>query len=395
MSDFVDGLEQDLVAAARRRAVAAPRVRRRPWRGLGGRSLLLAFGLLVAAAGSAAGGTLLVLRGSVIPGPAPVDAGPTLTPVAGSSRVLARRVADPASAAAWALRLARTGGGLICSTVGQEQDGAFGLVGLDGRFRKLAEGAVDGCGPERRGSTTVLGVRVFAARRRVDVRSVLYVVGSADLRAATLQTTAGARPIPLDDEHAGLAVLATYPEDLGLEVRLRYASGRVERRSLGRSPFVVTDPQGGPAYRTSARGGAGQRSCVSFATARYTGSVSAASPEVCGRLVGRPKGRTIGTGFFFAVRRVTRTPAGTLGRAWEIGPRTAVWGLLGDDVRELVVQVPGRADVRVARQPSRAAAVVLPGTTDPKEIRVTVHFTDARRTTLTGDQNLLPPGPRR
>ncbi|MDQ3631764.1 MAG: hypothetical protein M3417_10965, partial [Actinomycetota bacterium] len=310
---------------------------------------------------------------------------------AGSARVLGRRVADPDGGPAWALRLSRTGSGLTCSTVGQERGGSFGLVGLDGRFRSLAEGVVDGCGPRRRNFTTLLGVRVFAAARRRDVRSVLYVVGGPELRSATVVTASGTRSVPLDGDHAGLYVLRTYPEDLGLQVDLRYADGHVERRALGRSPFVVTDPEGGPAYRTRVSGtGLSRTTCVSFAAARNTGSISASSPEVCGRLRGRPRGKTIGTGHFFAVRRITRSPKDRLGRAWRIAPRTAVWGLLGDDVRALVIDAPGRTAARLLPQPHRAVTLVLPGRVDPNQVRVRIEFTDGRSSIVSGDQNVLP-----
>src|SRR4051812_16177170 len=66
VTDFIDGLERDLVSAAERLRDGRPAGAHRqvPLRGL-----LLAAALFVLAAGSAAGGTLLVLRGSAIPAP--------------------------------------------------------------------------------------------------------------------------------------------------------------------------------------------------------------------------------------------------------------------------------------------------------------------------------------
>jgi hypothetical protein len=116
MTDFIDGLERDLVEAARRRAEApapAPFRVRAPRR-----SLLLAAALLVLMAGSAAGATLLALRGAVIPAPQAVQ--PEQTPAAGTARVSALRAQDPQPGLLpWTVRVARGETGLLCSTVGQ------------------------------------------------------------------------------------------------------------------------------------------------------------------------------------------------------------------------------------------------------------------------------------
>ena len=103
MSDFLTYLEQDLVDAARRLSPDAPPARakrRRPPFG----SFLLAGAVALVVGGSAAAGTLIVLRGSVIPAPSETDAGPSQTVAPRSSTVLPLRARDPGGGAPYALR---------------------------------------------------------------------------------------------------------------------------------------------------------------------------------------------------------------------------------------------------------------------------------------------------
>ncbi len=55
-------------------------------------------------------------------------------PVAGGSRLLPLRVADPAGGLPWGMRVSRTTRGLICVQVGRVEHGQLGQVGVDGAF---------------------------------------------------------------------------------------------------------------------------------------------------------------------------------------------------------------------------------------------------------------------
>lgn len=132
MTDFIDGLEHDLVEAAARRYPAGKSPRRTL------RSVLLGLAIFLGISGPAAVATAVVLRNTVIEPPATADAGREQTPVADSEVVSALRAADPGSEPPWTIRVARGQTGLVCTTVGQVRGGAFGLVGTDGRFRTLA-----------------------------------------------------------------------------------------------------------------------------------------------------------------------------------------------------------------------------------------------------------------
>ena len=103
--------------------------------------------LTLGVAGTAAAGTYFALRSSSIAPFAATDTTPEQRVTPGTSRLPALRAADPdPGAPPWTVRVSRSAAGLQCSTVGQVQDGAFGLVGLDGAFRTLPEANADACG---------------------------------------------------------------------------------------------------------------------------------------------------------------------------------------------------------------------------------------------------------
>lgn len=395
---IIDELGDSLAAAAAREQAARP-----SWRVfLGGsrsaRSLALAFALLVAAAATAGAATLYVLRGSVIPAPASRDVAPEQTPAPGTSRVSELRVADPhAGEPPWTVRLARSRTGYLCSTVGQMRDRHFGLVGMDRRFRLLAPGIVDGCGQPRQHATSLIGARVLDAPRPADVRTVVNGVGGADLRAVTVAAGGTRQRAALGDGGVFLAVVRGYPEDLGIQVTLTFAGGRVERHAFGAGSFVVPDPLGGRAWTTTAFGfgtGPGRRpdlrTCVNFRPAREVRNPPI-SPSACG-VLGNPRRRH---GYFFAARRIVPGTGGVPIQLdgdghWGRHPaRTAVWGLAAEDVTSVTVAAPGTTPRKLRLAPNRAFLALYDARVDPRSIRVSVKFRDGRVEGRSGDTNLV------
>jgi hypothetical protein len=386
MSDFLTLLERDLVQAAARRAPAA-RMRRPPVR-----TLLLAAALVVVVATSAAAAALTVLRGSPLPGPSEKVAGRQATPVPGSSRVEPMRARDPGGGPPWALRIARSKTGLVCSTVGQVVDGSFGIVGLDGHFRALPATAVDGCGRVRPNATSLIGARVFDAPRRADVRTVVNGYAGPELRAVSVEAGGSRRTPPVGPGGTFILAVRSYPEDIGIRVELRFADGHVERHVFGASAFVSRDPLGAGAWRANGfevdryRG-----TCVSFHPARPLRDLSS-SPAACGVL---REDRRYPRGYFFAVRRLVRTSgAGYTFRHghWVAPPRTAVWGGAGEDVERIVVTGP---HVRREVIATNAFVAVFPARIDPLKLRVEVTLKDGSVRVEQGDTNLRPPPPER
>ncbi|MGX6449647.1 hypothetical protein ACVU7I_16530, partial [Patulibacter sp. S7RM1-6] len=356
------------------------------------RTVAAAVVLTGATAAAAGAGTLYALRGSVIPAPAAQDVPHEQTPVPGSARVSALRVADPqAGVPPWTLRVARSDTGYLCSTVGQVQDGDFGIVGLDRRFRPLAEGIADSCGQEQRGAASLVGARVLDGRTPRDVRTVVNGVAGRGLRRVDVVTAGGTTTAAIDaGTGAFAAVLRGYPEDLGLRVRLRFADGRTQREDLGWDPWLVLDPEGGRAWRaTSFMTSGDARDCVRFSWARPARDAPR-GPDACGAIRGandHPRG------VFFAVRRLAghrevKEPSG-MRSSWHGAPaRTVVWGGFGEDVRRVtVVDDAGRRhDGR--RGTGTTILAVLPGSVDPRDVRVRVEFRDGRTRTYRGDTNL-------
>ncbi|HWI21447.1 MAG TPA: hypothetical protein VNT22_02415 [Baekduia sp.] len=412
-------LEQALIAAATR--LEAPpllQAHGRPSRRMPLRSLMLAAALLILVSGTAAAGTLLALRGSVIPGPAQRDLPPEQTPVPDTATIAPERAKDPVSGPPWALRIARSRTGFICSTVGQVAQDRFGIVGLDGKFRELAIGNVDGCGIERKNAASLVGARVFDAPRLADVRTVVNGIGGPELRRVFVDAGGRNREIHVGQQGVFIATFRGYPEDLGISVSLAFADGHIERHPFGASPFVTPDPAGGRAWRLE-MSGMGQPlpagcagkdfrkkrcrpapqktrvSCAQFRPARE-GLNLPFSELVCGRMAVTSSGRLRTNGYFFGVRREKpgkrRTSDPFEAGLWhKHPPRTAVFGGIGDDIKAIDVLGPG-APVHARLMINGGFLVMYGPTVLPSDLTVRVTFRDGRIETRRGDANLVPPG---
>ena len=400
----------DSVSAAARRAQAADSAASRGWgrgRGREHRRLMRrlpprAFGLagliVLAAAAASASATLLALRGAVIPVPraTPLEQ----TPAPGSARLAGFSVADPRPGEPrWTMRLATSRTGLLCSTAGQLVGGEFGIVGLDGRFRRLSPEAADACSIVRTGAASLVGARVFDAPRRADVRTVVSGVGGEQLRAVTLEAAGRPRAVRVHEGGTFMAVLAGLPEDLAIGVRLRFAGGHVERHPFGVAPLVLPDPAGGRAWRISSGLVSGDpRICVTLSPARQRRNAPI-SPAACGRLGDDARRRR---GVFFAVRRVTPGTGGTSGLATPFGggvwrntpPRTIVWGAAGSDVASIDARGPrGAARTGTFFRPNGSFAYMFGPHVRPEQVVVSVRFRDGRTLVRRASTNLLPPPP--
>lgn len=406
MSDFLDALERELVDATRRSFPAASTAtsgateRRRGAAGRHSLRTLLVTALVAGATATAgAAGTVLTLRGDVISPPAAEDVRPEQTAVPDSARVSALRSRDPARGEPpWTVRTARGRTGLVCSTVGQVRAGRFGLVGLDGRFRVLAPGVSDACGSPASGRASLLGARVLSGRTAADVRTVVNGLAPG-VRSVHLSVAGRERRVPVDADGVFVMALTGYPEDLALRVRLTFAGGRTQDEALGAGdPSVTLDPERGPAWRVDGPVlSADRRRCVGFTLARAA-SDAPRSPKVCGRLETVDASRRTTRGAFFAVRRLRgdaprpRGPRAMWSGDWNGAPaRTAVWGLVGDDITAIDAQVAGDGSRRIAAAPGGAFLAVFPADVSPRAVRVTLTRRDGTTRTLRGDTDLLEP----
>lgn len=382
LRDFRDQLVASGVAQAEGRRSWAPR-RLGP--------VLIGLTALALAA-SAAAATLVGLRGTVIPGPAASDVAPQETIVAGSARVLALRAPDPVDGTTWTLRASRSRSGERCLTIGQRRGGAFGLVGLDGRFRLLAPSIVDGCAvrPARDG-VSLLGARVFDGHHRADVRTVVYGLGGALLRTVELTAGDARARVRVSRDGTFAWVVAGYPEDHPIRVVLRFADGRRVERSFGRSRRLVTGSGAARLPALQLNGfvidDAPTTECLSVAPARQVDG-GGAGPAICGSTKpARP---------FGAVRAVRPGRHGRLtagGYDWGRFPaRTLVygrWPRSGPALRSVVVHTPtGTVQARIQRR--RTFLAVLPAGAQPARVSVTVVPRGGAPVTFRGSLNLVP-----
>ncbi len=342
--------------------------------------IILAVGL----GGTAATAALVALRATVITPPRAQDLSPTMRAVAGTSRVAAIRAADPDGAPAWTVRTSRGATGLTCSTAGQIEDGRFGIVGLDGRFRLLPERIVDGCGTPVAGRATLLGARVFDADRSARVRTVISGLAGPSLRAVRLDTLGESRELEVAEGGVFVAVLRGYPEDSAPQLTLRFADGSVQRRRFGADPGVVRDPQGGPALQgeLNSLSGTPQR-CVRFFGARVGGNAPS-GPNAC--VI--PRGGDV----FFAARRMRSGERGVsiFGWAWKDNPpRTIVWGWVRP--RGRIMLLGAGAPRELTRQRLDVVLAILPAAIDPAKLRLELTAPDGAVRTVRAGQGTVPP----
>jgi hypothetical protein len=395
---ILEELGDALLVAFRRESEQRVRARRLPLPARPRRTAILVAVLVVLLAASAAAATLWALRGS--PLPVPRDIPLEQTPAPHTARLSGVRAPDPDHGAPpWAVRLAHSRTGLVCSTVGQLVNGQFGLIGLDRRFRALPTAVADSCGQAQRDTVSLIGARVFTGRSAADRRTVVSGVAGPTLRSVA--ATVGGHPVRVTAAPGGVFAIALrgYPEDLQIELSLAYADGHRERYSFGSDPSVVPDPSGGPSWRVEALGFGlrpGQRgpvpTCVNFQPARSFLNPPL-SPTVCGVLTAgrRPHG------FFFAIRRIynTRHFARNICQgSWKgFDARTAVYGIAGSDVSSVEVLGPGAKQTSVRISVSRAFLALFPPSVRPDELAVRIRRVDGSSLIRHGSANLVrPPG---
>ncbi|MBO9534228.1 MAG: hypothetical protein J7513_14750 [Solirubrobacteraceae bacterium] len=364
-------------------AAAPPRRWRRPYGWLG---TFLVLGLVGT---TAAAGTLTVLRGSPIPGPKAEDTQPSMVQRSDSQHVLGLRANDPAAGhLPFAIRVGESEQGDICATVGQVDGDDFGIVGEDGRFRQLPAGIVDSCGRATGTDVAVAGARVLDAKRYEDVRTVIYGAGADDLKRAEILVRGKAIPLKIEDG-AFVGVVPNYPEDIGLQLRLRIGD-RTVTHGFGTGRALVLDPSG-PAWQMS-RGGSQSRdrktqvNCANLQQVhRADGTRMSSTPPVCFRapvehhkLPQMPVPVTYNARTFHTGDRSHDPP----GRSpsvwrWQAPSRTVVWGQIdGKRVKQIDLVAPSSVRQRVRKIYGDSFGVVLPASVNAKHIRLLVTMRD-------------------
>lgn len=343
--------------------------RRPPRRRL--RSVAIALAVMLPVAGTTGVATAVVLRQTVVSAPDPAQVPDEQTPLAGTAVVSPLRAADPGDGAPWTLRVARSKTGFTCTTVGQVQEGVFGLVGLDGVFRRLPGELSDACGQ----GGTLTGARVMAADELKDVRSIVYGVAGDELTAATLLTASGDKRLRVGAGGTYVAALRGYPEDQAVAVRLRFKDGRTERHALGSARPTIPDPAGAQAWAVDAFKMGTRYRCAYVHQARLGGQERLKSPTAC---LGLRKSRRTWVADAHVLRPGDKGVPGLDRWTWlDAPPRTVVWGVSrrNKDLRAVTLLGAG-APRRLAISPPGAFAAVLPETVQPDALSLEVTLAD-------------------
>jgi hypothetical protein len=356
-----------LVARARRR----PRMR----------AFMLGAALALPVAATSGAATALVLKTADVGVTDPTQVPDEQTPLAGTARVSAVRAGDPQGSFPWAIRIARSKTGFTCTTVGQVHDGVFGLVGLDGVFRRLPGELSDSCGQ----GGALVGTRVVDGD---PVRTIVYGAAGDRLRKVTLLTARGERDLRLGADGTFVAALTGYPEDSAAGVRLTYPDHK-EEHSFGTATDTVTDPDGGQAWQVGAFKMGTRYRCAHVSLARGDRNHAPVTPTAClgVRLTNRA---------WVADARTLR--AGQQGApgfdrwSWARYPaRTVVWGVgrISKTIESVTLLGAG-SPRRLTVSGQGAFAAVLPASTDLAKLRLQVRLATGETQTERPGVGLVP-----
>jgi hypothetical protein len=369
LGDELDRVARRVLAAkAPGRLVGAPpRVRRLS------AAAILVWTLLLAAAAAAA--VLLIRQGSSLSGPHAADLRASGIPVPGSARLAGLDAPDPtASQPPWDLRLSRTRGGETCTAVGQVLHGRFGIVGLDGVFRRLPLGSVDVCGIDARNGPILAGARELVGATPAQARTIVSGVAGRDARTVTAYGRDGrSRHLTLGPDGSFITVYAGQAEAVRPRIEVVARDGSVHDLAFEQSSaFEVPDPQGGSPWAVSAsadvdEGAFPDEDCVQATRQPSEQEPSQVSlsltPSVCGRLAAHPVIATMRR--FVPGEYATPFP-------WGNAPsRTMVYGIAAPRVVSLALEGAG-APRRLAIDPHGGAFLaVLDGRVDPRALTLT------------------------
>jgi len=357
----------------------AARARRRPrWRAVG-----LAAALAIPIAATSGAATALVLKTADVGVTDPAQVPDEQTPLAGTARVSAVRAADPTGSYPWAIRLARSKTGFTCTTVGQVHDRVFGIVGLDGVFRRLPGELSDACGQ----GGALVGARVVDGN---PVRTIVYGAAGNRLQGATLLTARGERDLKLGEDGTFVAALTGYPEDTAAGVRLTFP-GHKEEHNFGAAPNTVIDPEGGQAWSVGAFSMGTRYRCAQVRIARAPSGDRRipVTPTAC-------LGLKLTDRDWVADARVLKPghhgAPGFDRWSWHQYPaRTVVWGVARrPKTVESVMLLGAGAPRRLTIAGGGAFASVLPATVDPATLRLRVRLSTGETRTERPGIGLVP-----
>ncbi len=350
-------------------------------------------------AGAATAGILLIREGRPIPAPPAQELGANSEPVPGSVQLAGLNVPDPAGGPAWDIRLSRSRTGETCTAVGQIVTHQFGIVGLDGVFRRLGLGGVDACAnPETTGGV-LAGARVFIGRTAAGARTVVNGIAGPNARSVTVYGDAAPRILKLGPDGSFLTVYRGYNEGVQTRVEITDRTGKTRTIALARSYNVqVPDPDGSSVWTLD--GGANVdghgsvfEECMQVhhlsapilpgqattQTHPFESIIGDITPQYCGLLSTHA--------WFAVIQRFNPIdhPNGTWTWFTDQPSRTIAYGSVSPQVQSVTATIAGGAPQNLPIDRGDGGfALVLDGHTDPDEVELTAHLRDGRSLTSTG-----------
>jgi hypothetical protein len=329
--------------------------------------------LVLAAAATAA--VLLIQQGAPLPGPHAQDLRSSGIPLPGSAHLAGLDAPDPDSSnPPWDLRLSRTGGGEICTAVGQVFDGRFGIVGLDHVFRALPLGSVDSCGTDGGDGPLLVGAKSFVGYSASEARTVLSGVAGSGVRSVTAYAAASSpRRLKLGPQGSFITVYAGGAEEVQPRVAIVMRDGRTHVVALEQSATLeVPDPEGGAGWAASSEADLEANAfpdedCVQLSRQPSQDTpqffLLPSTPQLCGRLAANP--------LFVQMRRFVPGEDASP-NPWGNSPsRTIVYGIAAPRVSSLTLTGAGAARALTIDRQGGAFVAVLDGHVDPRALTLT------------------------
>ncbi|MDQ8043245.1 MAG: hypothetical protein AAGC46_02930 [Solirubrobacteraceae bacterium] len=153
---------------------------------------------------------------------------------------------DPDGLPSWDVRVSRSATGETCTAVGQVQDGVFGILGLDRRFRALPLGVADACGTAPSAAGVQVGARPAAGSTTMSPRTLVVGIAGPQVSRVDLVRSGVPTPIPIGRDRAFLSVLRGLPDTVRPELSIADDSGHTRTLRLSNSGSAeAPDPDGG------------------------------------------------------------------------------------------------------------------------------------------------------
>jgi hypothetical protein len=130
--------------------------------------------------------------------------GPEAVQPDGQGAAVVTLAPDPRGRQPWAVRVYRSQAGLTCPEAGRTDDGDFGQVDSDGKFRPLDIEAAGSCADLDKAPMS-LAINHYPANGTEAARAVIFGVVSPGVRSLSLKLAGGTRPLAVTS-NAFLAV---------------------------------------------------------------------------------------------------------------------------------------------------------------------------------------------